>query len=106
MVTPYDKKTVDTPCVGCGQCVQVCPVGALTIHDDTDRIYKELINGKILVAQVAPSVRVTIAEALGEDPGTISPGRLVTAMKSLDSIRYLTLTSLLTLPLWKKVTNC
>ena len=83
VVTPYDKKTVDTPCVGCGQCVQVCPVGALTIHDDTDRIYKELINGKILVAQVAPSVRVTIAEALGEDPGTISPGRLVTAMKKL-----------------------
>ncbi|MDY2989705.1 MAG: [Fe-Fe] hydrogenase large subunit C-terminal domain-containing protein, partial [Oscillospiraceae bacterium] len=83
VVTPYDKKTVDTPCVGCGQCVQVCPVGALTIHDDTDRIYKELINGKILVAQVAPSVRVTIAEALGEDPGTISPGRLVTAMKQL-----------------------
>lgn len=49
-LSPYDKKTVDTPCVGCGQCVQVCPVGALTIHDDTDRIYKELINGKILVA--------------------------------------------------------
>ncbi len=73
VVTPYDKKTVDTPCVGCGQCVQVCPVGALTIHDDTDRIYKELINGKILVAQVAPSVRVTIAEALGEDPVLSAP---------------------------------
>jgi NADP-reducing hydrogenase subunit HndD len=35
----------------------------------------------LVVAQVAPAVRVTLAEALGEAPGTISTGRLVTALK-------------------------
>ena len=83
VTTPYGKLTADTPCVGCGQCVQVCPVGALMVHDDTDRFYKALQSDQIIVAQVAPSVRVTIAEALGEEPGAISPGRLVTALKQL-----------------------
>lgn len=83
VVPPYGKDMNETVCVNCGQCVQVCPVGALTIKDDTDKIYENLDSGKILVAQVAPSVRTTIAEALGEAPGTPSAGRLVTAMKLL-----------------------
>ncbi len=84
IITPsYGKKLADTACVNCGQCVQVCPVGALTIHDNTSDIYEAYDAGKILAVQVAPSVRTTIAEALGEDPGVVSTGRLVTALKRL-----------------------
>ena len=83
VVPPYGKNMSETVCVNCGQCVQVCPVGALTIHDDTQKIYDNMRAGKLLVAQVAPSVRTTIGEALGEEPGTVSTGRLVTAMKKI-----------------------
>lgn len=87
VVLPYGKPLVDSTCVNCGQCVQVCPTGALTIHYDIDRIYQELEAGKKLVIQVAPSVRITLAEALGEAPGVISTGRLVTALKRLGFYR-------------------
>jgi len=80
---PYGKSLIDTACVNCGQCVQVCPVGALTIHDDINNVYKNKMNGKILVAQIAPSSRTTIAEALGAEPGTVSTARIVTAMKMI-----------------------
>jgi iron-only hydrogenase group A len=80
---PYGKDFADTACVNCGQCMQVCPVGALTIRDDTTEIYMAQEANKTLVVQVAPSVRTTIAEALGEAPGVVSTGRLVTALKRL-----------------------
>jgi len=76
----YGRPLVQSTCVNCGQCAQACPTGALTSNDNTDRVWGAL-GKKLVVAQVAPSVRINIAEALGEAPGTISPGRLVTAMK-------------------------
>ena len=81
VVPPYGKKLADTACVNCGQCVQVCPTGAITIHDDTECFSNAKREGKHIIAQIAPSVRINLAEALGEDPGTVSTGRLVSAMK-------------------------
>lgn len=84
LISPaYGERLVDTNCVNCGQCIQVCPTGALFIHNDTDEILKNKDLGKTLVIQVAPSVRITLAEALGEDPGIVSTGRLVTALKMI-----------------------
>ncbi|MEA4813282.1 MAG: NADH-dependent [FeFe] hydrogenase, group A6 [Oscillospiraceae bacterium] len=80
---PYGKLLADTACVNCGQCMQVCPVGAITINDNTRDVYHAISAGKTMCVQVAPSVRTTIAEALGEEPGTVSTGRLVTALKRL-----------------------
>ncbi len=80
----YGRPLAESLCVNCGQCVQACPVGALTIHDDTQMIWHTFANKeKLVVAQVAPAVRITLAEALGEPPGSISTGRLVTAMKQV-----------------------
>ncbi|MCC8123219.1 MAG: [FeFe] hydrogenase, group A [Oscillospiraceae bacterium] len=81
--TAYNRSLGDSVCINCGQCVQACPTGALTIRDDTERFWSTIGTGKLIVAQVAPSVRINIAEAIGEDPGTISTGRLVTAMKRI-----------------------
>lgn len=81
---PFGRNLADTVCVNCGQCVQACPTGALTIHDDTAEVWDAIDNPKqYTVAQVAPAVRITLAEALGEEVGTVSTGRLVTAMKRL-----------------------
>ena len=83
VVPPYGKKLVDTSCVNCGQCVQVCPVGALSIHDDTERVYGEIAAGKTMVVQIAPSVRVTLAESLGYAPGTVTTGKIVHALHKI-----------------------
>ena len=78
----YNRPLGDSVCITCGQCVQACPTGALTIRDDTQKVWRAMDKPeKLLVAQVAPAVRITLAEALGEAPGTISTGRLVTALK-------------------------
>lgn len=81
--TAYGRSLGDSVCINCGQCVQACPTAALTIRDDTERFWGAIDSGKLIVAQVAPSVRINIAEALGEEPGTLSTGRLVTAMKRI-----------------------
>ena len=84
LVAPaYGEKLADTNCIGCGQCVQVCPTGALTVHYHTYGLMKQKELGKKLIIQVAPSVRITLAEALGEKPGVVSTGRLVSALKRL-----------------------
>lgn len=78
----YGRPLSESICVNCGQCVQACPTGALTIRDETQIVWHTFAEpGKTVVAQVAPAVRITLAEALGEPPGSISTGRLVTAMK-------------------------
>ena len=80
----YHQPLGESVCINCGQCVQACPVGALTVHDDTAEVWQAIADEqKTVVAQVAPAVRITLAEALGEAPGTVSTGRLVTAMKML-----------------------
>lgn len=85
VITPvFGRSLADTVCISCGQCVQACPVGALVVHDDREPVWQVIEgNEKEVVAQVAPAVRVTIAETLGEDPGVVSTGRLVTAMKRI-----------------------
>ena len=84
VTTSYNLPLAETVCVNCGQCLQACPVGALTVHDDRETVWQAIADPtKETIAQVAPAVRITLGEALGENPGTISTGRLVTAMKQL-----------------------
>lgn len=83
MVPPYGKKLADTSCVNCGQCVQVCPVGAISIRDNTDEVYEQIGAGKYMVVQIAPSVRITLAESLGYAPGTVTTGKIVHALRKI-----------------------
>lgn len=38
--TAFERPIAETVCVGCGQCAAVCPVGAITIKQDTAKVWK------------------------------------------------------------------
>ena len=80
----FDRMFVDTDCTYCGQCVAVCPVGALTERDYTDQLLDDLTNpDKVVVAQPAPAVRFALGEEFGMKPGTSVTGKMATALRDL-----------------------
>ena len=82
IATAFDKPMQESTCVGCGQCVLVCPTGALTQKNNLNDVLSILGKEDVIkVAQVAPAVRVSIAEEFGEEIGTFAEGRMVTALK-------------------------
>ena len=83
--TKSGKLLADTPCISCGQCSLACSLSAITEHYNKDEVSNILKNkqGKIVVCQIAPAVRINMAEALGVEVGTISTGKIVTALKML-----------------------
>jgi len=72
-------------CVYCGQCTAHCPVAAVREQDHLTAVEKLLKNkkGKILIAQMAPSVRTSIGEEFGLPPGTNLEGQMCTALRKL-----------------------
>ena len=80
----FERMFKETDCTYCGQCVAVCPTGALTERDNTDRLLADLCDPeKIVIAQPAPAVRVALGEEFGLEPGTIVTGKLATALRDL-----------------------
>lgn len=80
--TPFNTTLKDSKCINCGQCVLHCPSNALKEKVQVGDAWN-YINDKSLhvVAQVAPSVRVAIGECFGFEPGHISTGKIVSALK-------------------------
>jgi len=83
--TASGKLLSDTHCISCGQCSLACAKQAITEHFDKDEVTNVLKNknGKIVVCQFAPAIRINMAEALGVPAGQISTGKIVTALKML-----------------------
>ncbi len=82
--TAFDAPVYNTVCVGCGQCSFVCPVGAITEKPDWRKVLELLEDGdKVVIVQTAPATRVAIAEEFGAEPGTISTGKMVAALRRL-----------------------
>ncbi len=74
----------DINCSLCGQCINVCPVGALTEKDDTQKVWDALADdSKHVVVQFSPAVRIAISEEFGLPIGTISTGKLVAALRRM-----------------------
>ena len=81
---PFDMSLSDTPCVNCGQCINVCPVNALHEKSDIDRVWEAIYDpGKHVIAQTAPAVRAALGEAFEMPVGTLVTGKMVTALKML-----------------------
>jgi iron-only hydrogenase group A len=84
MAPAGDILLAESPCVKCGQCSAHCPTGAITEADETATVWEALNDkSKLCVAQIAPSVRVTIGEAFGLPPGTNLTRKLYTALRRL-----------------------
>lgn len=82
--SPFDMKLSNTPCVNCGQCINVCPVGALRECVDTDYVWEALNDpNKHVIVQTAPAVRAAIGEAFGIPFGTPVTGKMVSALRMI-----------------------
>lgn len=84
VATAFEQDLEDSVCTYCGQCVAVCPVGALHEQDHTWQLVKDLANPKKkVIVQVAPAVRVALGEEFGFEAGTDVEGKMVTALRKL-----------------------
>jgi len=85
VVAPAFEMDLDrSSCTYCGQCVAVCPTGALTERDYTWRVFEALIDPeKVVIVQTAPAVRAALGEAFGMEPGTLVTGKMAAALRKL-----------------------
>ena len=71
-------------CISCGQCITVCPTGAIAERDDTQKVLDAINDpAKHVIVQTAPAVRVGLGEEFGYEMGTIVTGKLVAALRAL-----------------------
>jgi NADP-reducing hydrogenase subunit HndD len=74
----------ETSCVSCGQCIAVCPTGALSEKDDTDKVFAAINDpDKYVIVQTAPAVRAALGEEFGFPIGTNVQGKMVAALRRL-----------------------
>jgi len=80
----FHAPLMDVACVECGQCTLVCPVGALYEKDYTEEVWAALADPeKFVVVQTAPATRVSIGQEFGYNPGAITTGKMVAALRRL-----------------------
>ncbi len=83
-VSPAENRSfADSPCIQCGQCVNVCPTGALMEHSEIDKVDAAVKAGKHVVIQAAPAVRAALGEEFGYPVGTPVTGKMIAAMRRL-----------------------
>ena len=80
----FDEDLGNVACVSCGQCIVVCPTGAIYEKDETDKVWAALSDpAKHVIIQTAPSTRVTLGECFDMPVGTNVEGKMVAAMRRL-----------------------
>ncbi|MEC9488040.1 MAG: NADH-dependent [FeFe] hydrogenase, group A6 [Halanaerobium sp.] len=80
----FDYQLSEVQCAQCGQCINVCPTGALEEVKHIDLVWDALADpAKHVVVQTAPAVRVALGEEFAMPPGSIVTGKLVAALRRL-----------------------
>lgn len=80
-----DELLGESVCTNCGQCVLVCPVGALKEKDSTSIVWEALYDkNKTVIVQTAPAVRAALGEIFGYKPGTLVTGKMASALHELE----------------------
>lgn len=84
IASAFDMGLGETSCVSCGQCIAVCPTGALSEKDNTDEVFAAIADpSKHVIVQTAPSVRAGLGEEFGLPIGTNVEGKMVAALRRL-----------------------
>lgn len=85
VIAPAFNQGLNTSsCVNCGQCIMVCPTGALTEQNHFSGIQEALADPKkTVVVQYAPSISVSMAEELGMEMGKDINGILNAALRKV-----------------------
>lgn len=80
----FNKGLNVSSCINCGQCIIACPTGALHEISHLDKVMTALNNPeKTVVASIAPTISVSIAEEFGIRPGTDLFGVIVAALRKI-----------------------
>ncbi len=80
----FEQNLDEVACVSCGQCIVVCPTGAIAEKDQTQEVWDALGDSKKhVIVQTAPSIRATLGEAFGYPVGTNVQGKMVSALRRL-----------------------
>lgn len=85
VVSPaFELPLEETQCVQCGQCMAVCPTGAITEREYVKEVKKALVNpNQTVIVQVAPAVRAALGEEFGLPAGTLVTGKMVAALRQI-----------------------
>lgn len=82
--TSFENDLADTSCVSCGQCIAVCPTGALHEKEAIDDVFAAIADPeKTVLVQTAPAVRAGLGEAFGLPIGTDVEGKMAAALRRL-----------------------
>jgi len=80
----YNHPFNQSVCTACGQCINVCPTAAFVEKNYTQEVFAQLDDPSLIkVVQIAPSVRASIGEAFGFEPGTSMERQTVAALRRL-----------------------
>lgn len=80
----FDSPMQETTCTFCGQCLSICPTGALTEVNNSNQVWNAIADpDKYVVVQTAPAVRVALGEEFGYEVGTNVTGKMVAALRNL-----------------------
>lgn len=80
----FDKSFNDVNCMQCGQCITVCPVGALSEKEEIHNVINALNDPqKTVIVQTAPAIRASLGEEFNMPIGSRVTGKMVSALRRI-----------------------
>ncbi|MEI6765166.1 MAG: NADH-dependent [FeFe] hydrogenase, group A6 [Bacteroidota bacterium] len=82
--TAFNRGLNTSSCVNCGQCLMVCPTGAITEKSHINQVIEAISNPELQVmVQYAPAISVSLAEEFGLEPGKDINGIMNAALRKV-----------------------
>ena len=80
----FNRNIEEAQCSLCGQCITHCPVNALHVREDSERVFDAFSDpDKITIVQIAPAVRAAWGESLGLSREEATIGKLADALRKM-----------------------